>query len=218
MRTFLLAASIFVSSTGSLFAFDFLRGSDHDWSGFHVGGHAGQSWGETGNSWRNALAGYPTWQPDGDISYDSASGGVHAGYLWQQGWFAYGVEGDFTWASLKGDDRQFAGRVNGLEMDHFGTVRARLGVVQGRALVFATGGIAFSEIDKKDLTVGRSNSNDLVGWVVGGGFEYALFSRVRARVEYQYIDFGSVVSGLDYDHRADDVDIQSVRAGVSYGF
>ena len=48
--------------------------------------------------------------------------------------------------------------------------------------------------------------------------EYAFSAGLRARVEYQYIDFGSVVSGLAYDHRADDLDIQSVRGGLSYGF
>lgn len=218
MRTLLLVASIFMSSTGSLLAADLLRGSDYDWSGAYVGAHAGHSWGETGNSWRNMATVWNTWQPDGNISYDSAAGGIHAGYLWRQGWFAYGIEGDFTWTSLKGDDRQFAGQVNALEISHLATIRGRLGVPIGSALLFATGGLAVGEIEKKDVTLGLSNSNDLVGWTVGGGLEYALMGGLRARLEYQYVDFGSVVSGLVYDHRADDVDIQSVRGGVSYGF
>lgn len=57
-----------------------------------------------------------------------------------------------------------------------------------------------------------------MGWTIGGGLEYAVLGSLRARVEYQYVDFGSVVSGLAYDHRADDIDIQSMRGGVSYGF
>ncbi|WP_411028748.1 outer membrane protein, partial [Salmonella sp. s59944] len=68
------------------------------------------------------------------------------------------------------------------------------------------------------LTLGWSTSNDVVGWTVGGGLEYALMGGLRARVEYQYVDFGSVVSSLNYDHRADDIDIHSVRGGLSYGF
>ena len=87
-----------------------------------------------------------------------------------------------------------------------------------RALLFATAGIAIGEITKSDFTTGTSNSNDLVGWTVGAGIEYALFGGLRARAEYQYVDFGSAVSGLVYDHRADDLDIHSLRGGVSYGF
>jgi len=81
---------------------------------------------------------------------------------------AYGIEGDFSWASLKGDDSQFAGYVNALEINYIGTIRARAGVAYGRSLVYATGGIAFSSIEKKDLTNGRSVSNDLVGWTLDG--------------------------------------------------
>ncbi|MBN9260116.1 MAG: hypothetical protein J0J14_04525 [Hyphomicrobium sp.] len=115
---------------------------------------------------------------------------------------AYGIEGDFSWASLKGDDSQFAGYVNALEINYIGTIRARAGVAYGRSLVYATGGIAFSSIEKKDLTNGRS----------------ALGKGLRGRIEYQYVDFGSVVSALDYDHRADGLSVHSVRGGLSYAF
>ena len=214
MRTALAIGFILASSAGELRAAE-LRGAIYDWSGLYVGAHAGKSWGETGNSWRNTVT---PWSPDGDISYDNAAAGLHVGYMWQQGWLAYGLEGDITWSSLKGNDGQIATLLNVAEMNYFSTIRARAGVVYGNALLFATAGIAFGEITKKDLTSNLSNSNDLVGWSIGGGMEYAFSAGLRARVEYQYIDFGSVVSGLAYDHRADDLDIQSVRGGLSYGF
>lgn len=218
MRTALVVGFILATSASSLCASELLKGSNYDWSGLYVGAQAGTSWGETGNSWRNANAGYPDWLPDGEISYDSSAIGLHLGYLWQSGWLAYGIEGDITWSSLKGDDSQFAGFVNELKMSRFATIRARMGVTTGRALLFATAGLAVGEIEKNDLTLNASSSNDLVGWTVGGGIEYALVDNLRARAEYQYVDFGSVVSGLNYDHRADNVKIHSLRGGLSYGF
>ena len=44
--------------------------------------------------------------------------------------------------------------------DWFGTVRARAGVAFDRVLVYATGGLAYTD--------------DNTGWVVGGGVEWAL--------------------------------------------
>lgn len=212
MRTFFASSLLVFAVTAS--AADRAFADPHDWNGFYAGAHLGKSWGETGNSWRNATP----WVPDGDISYDSVSGGLHVGHLWQYGALVFGIEGDYSWASLKGDDTQFAGLVNAIEMDYVATIRGRLGFASGRSLIYATGGIAFSELDKKDLSLGNSASNDLVGWTVGAGYEHALWGGWRARAEYQYIDFGSTVSALVYEHRADDLTIHSVRGGVSYGF
>lgn len=216
MRKALAIAFMIAASAGDVRGSDLLKGGIYDWNGAYVGAHAGSASGETKNSWRNMN--FPEWRRDGDISYDSAAGGVYAGYLWQRGPLAYGIEGDLTWASLSGNDSKFAGLVNELEMAHFGTVRARLGYAYGSALLFATAGLAVGEIEKKDLTLKLANSNALVGWTVGGGIEYAVFGDWRARAEYQFIDFGSVVSSLGYDHRADNVEIHTVRGGISYGF
>ena len=187
----------------------------NDWNGLYVGAHLGKSWGESGNAWRN---GTNLWSVDGDVSYSSTSGGLHLGHLWQYGALALGVEGDVTWATLRGNDSQFEGLMNAIEMDYVATVRGRLGFVTGPSLLYATAGVAFSELEKQDVTRGKSTSNDLVGWTVGAGYEHALWGGLRARVEYQYVDFGSTVSALDYDHRADDIHIHSVRGGMSYGF
>jgi outer membrane immunogenic protein len=218
MRALLSAGLISIASAGASYAADKSWTANPSWSGFYVGAHLGKAWGETGNSWRNIPAGYPNWEPDGDISYSSLTGGLHAGYLWQLNSLVYGIEGDFSWMSLEGNDSQFATILNGLEINYVGTIRGRLGIAYANSLIYATGGIAFSSIDKSDLTNDLSASNDLVGWTVGGGYEYAFGSRLRARIEYQFVDFGSAVSSLSYDHRADDLQIHSVRAGLGYGF
>lgn len=214
MRALVTLGCIITFAT-TAFAKDFPESSSYNWTGLYLGAHAGKAWGQTSNSWQNRSL---PWQPDGDISYDSATGGVHAGYNWQRDLFVYGVETDISWANLKGDDRQIAGQINAIEMNYFSTIRARMGVTHGNTLAFATGGVALGAIDKKDITDGFATSNDLVGWTVGGGLEHAFHGGLRGRIEYQYVDFGSVVSALGYDHRANDLAIHSVRAGLSYGF
>jgi outer membrane immunogenic protein len=103
-------------------------------------------------------------------------------------------------------------------------VRGRLGYAFASSLVYVTGGFAYSDYVKKDDTVGWSKNDNLTGWTIGGGYEYALTDNWSARIEYQYVDLGSVDSlltdgnGLYYYHRASDVSVQSVRAGISYGF
>lgn len=214
MRALLAIGFFFTFATGSCAA-ESRATAGYDWNGLYLGAHAGKAWGETSNSWKNSSV---SWQPDGDISYNDAMAGVHLGYNWQRERMVYGIEGDISRTSLKGDDSQVAGQVNALEMNYFSTIRARFGLTYGNSLVFATSGVALGEIEKKDITEGNSASNDLVGWTVGGGIEHTLVGGLRARVEYQYVDFGSVVSSLVYDHRADDLSIHSVRGGLSYGF
>ena len=80
-------------------------------------------------------------------------------------------------------------------IDFFGTVRGRLGYAFGSALIYATGGFAYANVD---TTVNFSNgfnvlnSNQLeTGWVAGGGVEYLFAPCWSAKVEYQFIDLGN---------------------------
>lgn len=195
-----------------------------DWSGPYIGAHIGYAWGEASNTWRSPGAGFIDWQPDGDIAYDSAFGGGYLGYLAQFGAFVIGVEADISRTSLKGDDSQFAGLVNAIELNYVGTLRARAGLAHGNSLFYATAGYAYSDYDKKDRTLGWSDSENLSGWTVGAGIEHAFWGKWSGRLEYQYIDLGSAESNLTdglgayYHHRATNIEVQSVRAGIAYGF
>jgi outer membrane immunogenic protein len=52
-------------------------------------------------------------------------------------------------------------------------------------------------------------SDNLDGWQVGGGLEYAITDSISARAEYRYSDFGS--TGGQYDRH-------QTLVGVSYNF
>jgi len=94
-------------------------------------------------------------------------------------------------------------------VDWYGTVRGRIGFLPvSSLLVYATGGLAYGQINDNtsialavsnkgvpinglNATALDSNNTTKFGWVVGGGFEYALNRNWSVKTEYQYINFGS---------------------------
>ncbi len=148
--------------------------------------------------------------------------GTQGGYNWQSGPFVYGVEADFQ----GGDISNSTSRLNPFNtldtygyktnLDWFGTVRGRLGYSFGPALVYATGGVAYGQIESEvtytstyphlccgapvgTVAYGRNDKTaDYVGYVVGGGVEYAINPRWSVKVEYQYIDLGTSDVATNY--------------------
>lgn len=111
----------------------------------------------------------------------------------------------------------------------FGTFRGRIGFTPAeRWLVYATGGLAYGEVETvESLTVGGASvalntSAIRLGWTVGGGVEAAIRDGWTARIEYLYIDLGSVADTLvgiapitpvaTRSHVTDNI----VRVGVNY--
>jgi outer membrane immunogenic protein len=150
------------------------------WTGFYVGVNAG--WG-----WRNDdtqsviiapgtvvgapnLAGTLVFPSNDDGAF---TGGGQIGYNYQIGSFVIGAEADIQW-NESGDDQVVGfvpaggflagdfvpGVFQSTSPDWFGTLRARAGFAIDRVLIYATGGLAYTE--------------DNTGWVLGGGVEWAL--------------------------------------------
>lgn len=148
----------------------------------------------------------------------SFAGGGQVGYNWQfpNNW-VFGGEVDF-----KGDARESAvttslftvpvGISNFVAGDTFrassawnGSARVRLGYAWGPVLPYITGGVAFADISLRTnfIPVGTlfpasaaSASDTLIGWTVGGGFEYALNPSWSLGAEYRYADYGSTTLAL----------------------
>ena len=119
----------------------------------------------------------------------------------------------------------------------FSTLRGRVGLTPDAArkwMLYATGGLAFGEAEY-DFTwfnpggpPGRqayslSASEIRWGWVVGGGIEAALGGRWTAKLEYLYLDLGSLsVNTTDVDgapfNVGNRVRDQIVRVGLNYRF
>jgi outer membrane immunogenic protein len=97
----------------------------------------------------------------GDGAFDDgAVVGGQVGINWQWGTFVVGVEGDASWADLG-------------EADMLASIRARAGLPLDQFLLYVTAGAGFA---------------DDLGWVAGGGVEFALTDAVSLGVEYLHYD------------------------------
>ena len=87
----------------------------------------------------------------------------------------------------------------------FGTLRARTGVVWDNLLLYVTGGLAYGQLNADYVfgTVGgaaplavASAGSTRFGYAVGGGGEYRFSERWSLKLEYLYMDLGSVGANL----------------------
>jgi outer membrane immunogenic protein len=155
--------------------------------------------------------------PDGaaiDNRQDTYTGGVFAGYDYRASdKVVIGAEAGFN---LSGDDELRSSTADGfVEVDprHSFDLTARAGyLVTPRTLVYARGGYENVRARLRvedDGQVALRDSDNLDGWLAGGGVEHALADNVSARLEYRYSDLGS--NGADFSRH-------QVLAGVAYRF
>jgi outer membrane immunogenic protein len=130
--------------------------------------------------------------------------GGQAGCNYQVSNFVLGLEGDADWAGLNGTsyDPFFSNKnVQTIHQrtDFLADVTGRVGYSGGSWLLYAKGGVAFTNAnygfdryqDSPELTTPYSGSQSRTGWVIGGGVEWALWPNWSAKAEYLHYDFGS---------------------------
>ncbi|MFG1347115.1 outer membrane protein [Xanthobacter autotrophicus DSM 431] len=180
------------------------------WTGFYIGANAGYGWGQTtfSNSY-DPLNPSTLVNADADFGTDGAVVGGQIGYNWQINQVVLGVEADAAWSDISGSGSYFNGVASSCvqsndactaKTEAFGTIAARLGVAFDRVLVYAKGGAAWA------VTKYTAGNTDFVtpafsyqasvdetrwGWTIGGGVEWAFTNNWSAKVEYNYMDFGS---------------------------
>ena len=85
-------------------------------------------------------------------------------------------------------------------------------LVTDNALIYARGGYQNSRVEATLTETGQPTFRDkdnVDGWLVGGGLEYAFGNKLRSRVEYRYADLGN--NGASWDRH-------QVLAGVLWNF
>src|SRR5215468_9066473 len=132
--------------------------------------------------------------------------------------------------------------VQGQKLDSFGTLRGRLGTtIMPDVIAYATGGLAVGAIRTAITLSGVGFDADgnpfpfdapfsvlkiKPGWTVGAGLEARLFGNVTGKVEYLYMDFGTVSASVTNAVNATPITFAAsshvtdniVRAGVNYKF
>jgi outer membrane immunogenic protein len=193
----------------------------YNWSGLYVGGNFGYGWGRNSDpdlgisdplkvlgSFPALGDAAPNVQPKGVI------GGGQIGYNWMISRnLVAGLVADFQGSGFKGSATNTAplllvaipfplgtvSKSNSVEINWFGTARAKLGWAQNNWLLYATGGLAYGRVETSGhLSVGPtlafdadgSDSTTKVGWAAGGGLDYGITSHWTIGAEYLYVDLG----------------------------
>lgn len=237
MKSIFLATLVAAFATGRADAADLKAPppiAPQGWTGSYGGIAGGYGWGSSGQT----DPGVPVIPPIGggggggaeDGSYPVRGGllGGTFGTNWQKGPWVLGLEGDFSWADIKGHSDvcgALAGTPHpcGTTLNALGTFRGRAGFAtgaKGNWLFYATGGLAVGELYGWDALTPASGHDWRAGWTVGAGVETAFAPHWTAKLEYLYVDLGNaqifnvapgVPESLSFTSNI-------VRAGVNYRF
>jgi outer membrane immunogenic protein len=184
------------------------------WTGFYIGGNAGGHWGQdnisTTTNVPNAgagaaaaldLASPATVKPTGWLA------GGQVGYNVQVNHAVLGFEGDADWVNGSASRTlTFAGPLpaagdvltDTTQSNFLGTLRPRLGAAFDHSLLYITGGLAVGTVNTTDsfakfggtIFEQASATATRLGWVAGGGFEYAFLDNWSAKIEALHVDLG----------------------------
>jgi outer membrane immunogenic protein len=190
------------------------------WSGCYIGVYGGGAWGgdvdthdpqSTGGAFAAGTFYNGGGGVNGRYSYDlgsSAIGGGTLGCNWQTSNWVFGIEGEGGYLRLDenvadpfsaGLDTRSSTRVG----DWYGVIAGRLGIAFDRTLIYAKGGVGFTEIKGSIIdtcvvgvcgpaTLNASGSETKAFWVAGGGVEWAFSGSWSIKAEYLFL-------GLDHD-------------------
>jgi len=159
------------------------------------------------------------------VPMSGGTAGGQAGYTWQLPAFPdiyIGVETDLNWSSLQGSA---TGDAVGNDVEHrevfnnvlstrqkltwFGSLRGRLGMSPiSNVLLYGTGGLAYGSMNERANTnfipggfgneqYPSSLRSTRAGWTAGGGAEWAPRQNWSVKLEYLYVNPGTVSSTVD---------------------
>ena len=169
----------------------------YNWTGIYGGVYGGYGGGMKDWGGINLLA-------------KGAFGGLTIGVNQQVGNFVVGLEGDYSWAGIRGrQDETIAVPFSvsnfdasiASDIDRIGTFAARLGFAQDRWLVYIKGGVGYahethSQVQRSTITgitgaqtVSISGQENRYGPMVGFGAEYAFLGNWSVKAEYNLFDF-----------------------------
>ncbi|WP_168201799.1 outer membrane protein [Phreatobacter aquaticus] len=197
-----------------------------NWTGFYIGGHLGAASVSSGYNaftpW-NAFAGFDMQNLGGS----ALMGGMQIGYNYQINNLVLGLEADLSALGFKKSSTTSILRGAGVpvfdrSLSWTATLAPRLGVTFGRALLFAKAGLAvggFSVGHNQNAYI--SGSTTRLGLMVGAGLEYAVTQNLTAKLEYNYMNFGTFrtdMAGAPSIWVTQRGDVHAVKVGVNYLF
>ena len=200
------------------------KGADR-WAGFYTGAQAGFGFGN--------ISGHDL--EDGTrqkFDHTGPIGGIHAGYNFVAGAWVLGLEGEVNAAVIRGSKYDADADSSPAEpsrlrtrMPWLAAVGPRIGYAFGDVMIYAAGGIAFGRDTMKvieDSGDKTKQTENRIGWSLGGGIEYALDKRWSVRADYRYFSLGNRTyqdpDTGDVDGVRIKADAHTFRVGLTYTF
>ena len=200
------------------------------WAGLYLGANLGYAWDANlgfSNSYTTTSDPSPINNLSAGIAPEGLFAGGQIGYNFQRANnLLWGIETDLQWANItdsgsiacssstKGSCDTVAGSIKA-SIDYFGTLRGRVGYIQGPLLPYITGGFAYAGLSQRASGTPWTASGDTVvpGWTVGAGVEYKVTDHWSVKGEYLFLDFPNIAIGTS---TAQDFEVSAVRLGVNY--
>jgi len=163
------------------------------WNGFYAGINVGGVWGRTNHF---------DFLGDNSTALHNVSGSIAGGTVGYNrqlaGKFVVGAEGDGDWANITGKTSCPNPTFNcSTHSSALASIRGRIGYAKKRFLLFGTSGLGIGDFTYRAYIVSTGDdfiapySVTKVGWVVGGGAEYALRQKISLKGEYDYYGFSN---------------------------
>jgi outer membrane immunogenic protein len=188
-----------------------------NWSGFYIGAFGGYKRSNVdldltlSGSWTTVPQAVDFGEAAGsrDLDNDGGEVGGLIGYNFQWNCWVLGAEavGGYLWARNSHDSGEILAANtspfhirSSFKTRYLSTVAPRFGYALGRWLPYITGGLAVGDLEyAQDLAFpgigvreGGDHTRTNIGWMIGGGLQYALTSHWAVRAQYQYIDLGEI--------------------------
>jgi opacity protein-like surface antigen len=205
----------------------------YDWSAIYFGADGGfgltMPTGTLSDAVGTPLAQY-SYKVQGPVA------GLFAGGNYQINKVVLGVEGDWQWSNLIGNNQTLAplgaaGVFPGgpftisTTIKDYAAVRGRVGYALDRFLVFSTGGWAWGNPSTSYALTGApsfvTNGGSSTGWTAGLGVDYAFTDSVFGRLEYRYTSLataGFLSATINSAVASAHLPVNDLRAGIAYRF
>jgi len=196
----------------------------YDWSGFYIGANGG--YGSSRNSWD-----VPGLGSEGAFDADGAVAGGQIGYRWQAGAMVFGLEAQYDWSDMNGNQVSqafFATPGDITQHAHvrsFGLFTGQLGYAWNNTLLYVKGGAAVTDNRFEHRFTGTSTVIDSVsdtrwGGAIGAGLEFGLAPNWSLGVEYDHLfmqDRSLTFATVGAENTSQNVDLVTARVNYRFG-
>lgn len=237
---FIFGIAIFATALAgaSLPAAAQFRPTPSPWGGFYIGLHGGMGWENL-----DVIE-----DPDNPLAYNSASdgwnykpggylAGIHAGLDWESYRLVMGIQARYGQIAIADGAADPASpgldTVSSVADGYYADLSGRIGFAPDEYFYYLRGGAAWADLGIavtdscstgtcSGTTIATDASGVHNGWVVGGGYAYALTANLSLQLDYSYYDFGEItvtgVSGGTPYGWTHALTVQMATMGLTYNF